>query len=410
MSQILQEEKMTHTSQRDVAHKTPPQGTSKTATVAVTGVVLLLLAGGGFSVLKQHNERKALDVTTEQLAVQTVSVVHPKVESSNDQLTLPGQLQAFIESPIYARTNGYLLKWYKDIGSHVNKGEKLADIDTPEVDQELNQARAAQQQVEAQLQLAKTSAERWVNLRKSDSVSQQEVDQQTSTYAQAQANLAAAQANVRRLEQMESFKHVYAPFTGVVTKRTVDIGTLITAGGGGQKEMFDVAQVDPLRVYVSVPQAYAPSVRPGLKAYVILDEFPGQKFEGKVVRSAEAIDPSTRTLLTEVDVPNKDGRLIPGAFGRVSFEVPVKVERLTIPSNALLFRAEGPRAAVVEADGKINLKPVQVGRDLGTVLEIVNGLSPEDQVVMNPPDSITSGQQVNVRKDQPQAQGKEKKS
>ncbi|MEO8725271.1 MAG: efflux RND transporter periplasmic adaptor subunit, partial [Acidobacteriaceae bacterium] len=246
--------------------------------------LLLLLIAGGFAVARRLSEKKSVAEETHQLAVPNVSVTKPAQEAAEDQLMLPGQLQAFIESPLYARTNGYLLRWYKDIGARVRKGDKLADIDTPEVDQELMQARAAKQQVEAQLQLAKVSAERWINLRKSDSVSQQEVDQQTSGYAQAQANLASADANVKRLQQMEGFKHVYAPFNGVITRRNTDIGALITAGSASAgKELFDVAQVDPLRVYISVPQRYAPSIKPGQKAYLHLDEYPAQRFEGTVM-------------------------------------------------------------------------------------------------------------------------------
>jgi len=311
---------------------------------------------------------------------------------------LPAQLQAYVESSIYARTNGYLLRWYKDIGSRVNKGEPLADIDTPEIDQELSQARATRQQAEAQTQLARISAERWLNLRKTDSVSQQEADQQTSAYAQAQANLAAAEANVRRLEQLESFKHVYAPFSGVLTRRNVDTGALISAGSNGQtRELFDLAQVDPLRVYVSVPQIDAPAVRRGLSAYIELQEFPGQKFQGKVVRTADAIDPATRTLLTEIDVPNPDGHLLPGAFARVHFAVPVETVRITIPVNALLFRPEGTQVGVVGPDRKIHLRKITIGRDFGTKIEVLSGIDPADQIVVNPADSLEDGQSVNTR-------------
>ena len=231
-----------------------------------------------------------------------MAVVHPIAEPADEELVLPGTLQAYVESPIYARTNGYLLRWYKDIGSRVTQGELLAEIDTPEVDQELLQARANRQQIVAQMDLAKINADRYVSLRKSDSVSQQEADQQSSGYQQAKANLDAADANVRRLEQLESFKRVYAPFSGVLTKRTVDPGTLINAGATGTgKELFDLARVDPLRVYVSVPQTYAPAIKVGMDATVTLQEYPGQKFKGTVVRTAESIDPVTRTLLTEVD-------------------------------------------------------------------------------------------------------------
>lgn len=381
----------------ETTRTTEASGKTHSARLAMIIVVVLLLAGG-FSVVRRLSDRKALAKETETLAVPTVAVTQPKAEAGNDPLTLPAQLQAFTQSAIYSRTNGYLLRWTHDIGSHVNKGELLADIDTPEVDQELSQAKAARQQIEAQLQLAKSSAERWTNLRKTDSVSQQEADQQTSAYTQAQANLAAADANVRRLEQLESFKHIYAPFSGVITRRNVDTGALINAGSTGQqRELFDVAQVDPLRVYVSVPQSDAPSIKTGMSAYITLQEFPGQKFTGKVVRTADAIDPATRTLLTEIDVPNKGEHLLPGAYAQVAFAVPVQTMRLTVPVNALLFRGEGPRVAVVGPDQKVHLKAVMIGRDFGTKLEILNGVTAQDQIVLNPADSLEDGQQVNVK-------------
>lgn len=381
----------------ETTRTTEASGKTHSARLAMIIVVVLLLAGG-FSVVRRLSDRKALAKETETLAVPTVAVTQPKAEAGNDPLTLPAQLQAFTQSAIYSRTNGYLLRWTHDIGSHVNKGELLADIDTPEVDQELSQAKAARQQIEAQLQLAKSSAERWTNLRKTDSVSQQEADQQTSAYTQAQANLAAADANVRRLEQLESFKHIYAPFSGVITRRNVDTGALINAGSTGQqRELFDVAQVDPLRVYVSVPQSDAPSIKTGMSAYITLQEFPGQKFTGKVVRTADAIDPATRTLLTEIDVPNKGEHLLPGAYAQVAFAVPVQTMRLTVPVNALLFRGEGPRVAVVGPDQKVHLKAVLIGRDFGTKLEILNGVTAQDQIVLNPADSLEDGQQVNVK-------------
>ena len=379
---------------------------SRHALRAVVLVLLLLLIGGGFSIARRLNEKKAVADTTRQLAIPTVAVIKPSQEPADDGMTLPGQLQAFIESPIYARTNGYLLHWYKDIGSRVNKGDKLADIDTPEIDQELMQARAAKQQIEAQLQLAKISADRWINLRKSDSVSEQEADQQTSGYAQAQANLAAADANVRRLEQLEGFKRVYAPFSGVLTRRNTDVGALITAGSSSTgRELFDLAQVDPLRVYVSVPQQYAPSIRRGETAYLHLDEFPGQKFAGTIVRTSDSIDPASRTLLTEVDVPNRNNKLLPGAFAQVTFNVPVRVQRLIVPINTMLFRAEGPRVAVVGPDNKIKLKPVTIGRDFGIKLEILSGLDPSDQIVVNPADSLQDGTDVHIKQEQAPAQG-----
>jgi membrane fusion protein, multidrug efflux system len=360
--------------------------------------LLVLLVGGGFSVARRFSEHRALVRETERLAVPIVAVMKPAAEPANEELVLPAQLQAYADSAIYSRTNGYVLRWYKDIGSHVKKGQLLADIDTPEVDQELSQARATRQQVEAQLQLAKSSAERWSNLRKTDSVSQQEADQQTSAYQQAMANHAAAEANVRRLEQLESFKHIYAPFSGVITRRNIDIGALVNAGNSGQsKELFNLAQVDPLRVFVSVPQMNAPSIRPGMPAYIELREYPGQKFMGKVARTADAIDPGTRTLNTEIDVPNHDGRLLPGAYAQLHFAVPIVTTRMSVPVNTLLFRAEGPRVAVVGADHKVHLKTVIIGRDFGTKVEVLGGLDPTDQIVVNPADSLEDGQEVNIK-------------
>src|SRR5580658_1709386 len=374
----------------------PPAAPRKALTI-VGILLLILLVAGAVTMLGKMNHERALANETERETIPSVAVVNPVSEKPDEDLILPGSLQAYEESPIYARTNGYLVQWYKDIGSRVTKGELLAKIDTPEVDQELNQTRAARQQIVAQMELAKITADRWANLLKTDSVSAQEADQNASGYKQAQANLAAADANVRRLEQLEGFKDVYAPFTGVLTKRNVDPGALINAGAGAAgRELFDLARVDPLRVYTSVPQAYAPYVRVGAKTFITLQEFPGQKFSAAVARTAESIDPTTRTLLTEVDVPNKDGRLLPGSFGEVHFAVGSGVNKVTIPVNAMLFRAEGARVAVIGPGGKIQLRPINIGRDYGATLEVLGGVSPTDQVVINPADSLEDGQQVNV--------------
>jgi len=374
----------------------PPAPPRKAAMIAGLALLVLLLAGAVTLIGRASHER-ALAKETEQETIPTVAIVHPRAEKPDEELVLPGSLLAYEESPIYARTNGYLVRWYKDIGSRVQEGELLATIDTPEVDQELNQSRAARQQIVAQLELAKISAERWENLRKSDSVSAQEADQQSSGYKQALANLAAADANVRRLEQLEGFKKVYAPFSGVLTKRNVDPGALINAGAGAAgRELFDIARYDPLRVYTSVPQAYAPYIKVGAETSVTLQEFPGQKFKAKVARTAEAIDTNTRTLLTEVDVPNKDGRLLPGSFGEVHFAVGSNVNKVTVPVNAMLFRAEGAQLAVVGSDNKVQLRAINIGKDYGTSLEILGGVTPEDRVIINPADSLEAGQPVNV--------------
>ena len=364
----------------------------------IVGVLLLVLLSAGAVTLVTHlSHDRALAKETERETIPTVAVIHPTSEKPDEELLLPGSLLAYEESPIYARTNGYLIRWYRDIGSRVKEGELLATIDTPEVDQELDQTRASRQQILAQLELAKISADRWENLRKTDSVSAQEADQQTSGYKQAQANLAAADANVRRLEQLEGFKKVYAPFSGVITRRNVDPGALINAGAGATgRELFDIARVDPLRVYTSVPQAYAPYIKVGGKTTVTLQEFPGEKFSAQIARTAESIDPNTRTLLTEVDVPNKDGRLLPGSFGEVHFAVGSNVDKVTVPVNAMLFRSEGPRLAVVDSDSKVRLRPINIGRDYGTSLEILGGVSAGDQVIINPPDSLEEGQPVQI--------------
>lgn len=382
-----------------------PPAPSRKALTMVGVFLLLLVLGGALTIVTRLSHDRALAKETELETVPTVAVVRPLKEKPDEELILPGSLLAYVESPIYARTNGYLIRWYKDIGSHVNKGELLAKIDTPEIDQELNQARASRQQTEAALELAKISAERWEKLRKTDSVSAQEADQQTSGYKQAQANLAAADANVRRLEQLEGFKDVYAPFTGVLTRRLVDPGALINAGDGGAgHELFDLARVDPLRVFTSVPQAYAPYIRVGEKTSITLQEFPGQRFDATIARTAKAIDLNTRTLLTEVDVPNPDGRLLPGSFGEVHFKVGNNVDKVTVPVNAMLFRSQGAQVAVVSGNNKIELRQINIGRDYGTTLEILGGISADDRVVINPPDSLDAGEQVNVAQSAPNPQ------
>ena len=391
---IHSNEEPNHTPQVTPPPELPP-APPRTAVIIVVVVVVVLALSGAASMFSRIRAGHALAKETEIDSVPSVSVVRPIAEKPEEELVLPASLQAYEESPIYARTNGYLLRWYKDIGSRVNKGELLAEIDTPEVDQELSQARATRQQIAAQRDIAKISADRWQNLRKTDSVSQQEADTQSSSYQQALANLAAADANVRRLEQMESFKRVYAPFSGTLVKRNVDPGALINAGSAGV-ELFILAKVDPLRVFTNVPQAYSPAIKNGMQAYITLQEIPGQKFGGTVTRTADAIDPATRTLLTEVDVPNKDGRLLRGSFGEVHFSPKINTQKVTVPVNAMLFRQEGPQVAVVGADNRVQLRPITIGRDYGTMLEILGGVSLEDRVIINPADSLENGQTVNV--------------
>ena len=362
---------------------------------AVLGFIFVVIAAVGIGM--RLSESRALAKETEEIAVPTVDVAHPSTEPPQSDLQLPSTLQAYIEAPIYARTTGYLRRWYKDIGSKVKKGERLADIETPEVDQELQQARAARDQAAAQLKLAQSSAKRWENLQKMDAVSQQETDERSSSYIQGEANLHAADANVRRLEQLESFNHIYAPFSGVITTRNTDVGSLVNAGNGGpSQQLFVIAQIDPIRVYVNVPEVDAPSIHKGIKVQIEVPALVGQRFTGSVVRTADAIDPATRTLNTEIDVPNSKGQLLPGSYAQVHLALKEQVQRLTVPSNALLFRAEGPRAAVIGAGNKVQLRPVTIGRDFGNTVEIISGLEPSDVVVVSPSDSLENGQVVRV--------------
>jgi RND family efflux transporter MFP subunit len=378
----------------------PPQKKKSRLFVILAITVLILILFGGLTLFQRHSQYQALAEETEALSVPTVAVIHPTTENSENQLILPGNLQAYVESPIYARTNGYLKKWYRDIGSRVAKGELLADIDTPEVDAQLLQAKADLATAEANANLSNITATRYQELIKTDGVSKQEVDNAVGDLAAKKAIVSSAQANLDRLQQLESFKHIYAPFAGVITRRNVDIGTLINAGNTGASQLlFTLAQTDPIRVYVSVPEGDAPSVHPGLGAYLDLTQFPGRKFEGKVVRSADAIDPSTRTLLTEVDVPNRSGELLPGGYAQVHLEVKVASVRLQVPINALLFRSEGLRAVII-ADNKAHLAPLTIGRDYGRALEVLSGLKPTDWIALNPPDSIYEGQQVKVMQSQ----------
>jgi RND family efflux transporter MFP subunit len=360
--------------------------------------VIVLLVVGGVTLFQRKSQYKALADTTEKLAVPTVSVIHPTPEAGQEDLVLPSTLQAYVESPIYARTTGYLKKWYHDIGTRVKQGELLADIDTPEVDQQLSQARADLNTAMANENLSKITAARYLELIKTDGVSKQEVDNAQGDYAAKQASVASAQANVRRLEELESFKHIYAPFSGVITRRNIDIGNLINAGNGGAaQELFFLAQTDPIRAYISVPEAYASAVRTGTGAFLELTQYPGQRFEGQVVRSADAIDLATRTLNTEVDMPNKNGQLLPGGYAQVHLQVKVTGERLQVPVNALLFRSEGLRVVVVDDQHKTRLQALTIGRDYGTTLEVLQGLKADDWIVLNPGDSLEEGVTVNVK-------------
>jgi len=380
-------------------HALPPrQREWKRAKVAVVIVLALLALGAVRTVIANWLQSRAVAAVTEHNAKQYVNVVQPQGTQDGGDTLLPGTLRGYVESPIYARATGYLLHWYVDIGAHVKQGQLLADLDTPEIDQELAQALAQRDQTSSSLGLAKSSLDRWQQLRQRDAVSQQELDERQSAYKQDLANLAAADANVRRLQQLESFKRILAPFAGVVTQRNVDVGDLIDAGGsgsgsGGGRALFALAQVDPLRVYVQLPQAYAQGVQDGQSVTVMQAELPGQKFHGTITHISGAIDVPTRSLQVEVTLPNSDGRLRPGAYVQVSLPG-VAHARLLVPGNALLFRAEGPRLAVVDANGQVQLHAVVIAKDLGQSLEIETGIEASDKVIINPSDSIADGDHV----------------
>lgn len=335
---------------------------------------------------------------TEQMAVPTVTTVRPRASAPLDEIVLPANVQAYIDSPIYARTNGYLRKWYVDIGAHVQQGQLLAEIETPEIDQQLRQARADLQTAQANLHLAEITANRYEGLLKTDSVSKQDADNAEGNYAAQKANVQSAEANVKRLEELQSFEKIYAPFTGVITARNTDIGALIDSGssGGMRTELFHIAQPDKLRVYINVPEAYSQSARPGMTADLVLSEFPGRRFPGTLVRTANAIDQNTRTLLVEIRVDNPTGTLMSGAYAEVHLKLPTATNSFILPVNTLLFRSEGLRIATVNDGKHAELKPITLGRDYGTEVEVIAGLAGNDQVIINPPDSIVSGQEVRI--------------
>ena len=364
------------------------------AKILAVVVIVLLAVGAGRTVVGRMQTSRALEANVVEQSKQYVRVAAPRALPAGPTLSLPGTLQGFVQAPIGARASGYLKRWYKDIGSPVKKGDLLAEIEAPELDQQLSQAVATRAQTASSLELARSTMERWEALRKKDAVSQQELDEKRSADAQARANLAAADANVERLRQLEGYKRVAAPFAGVITRRNVDVGDLIDAGGSaGARALFVLSQTDPLRVYVNVPQSYAQMIKRGQKVVVTQAELPGQRFDGEIVRTAASIDTATRTMQVEVNLPNRDGTLLPGAFVAVSLPLPA-TQSLVIPANALLFRTAGLQVAVVDGKGIVHLKPVQVGRNLGQQVEVLEGVTDADRLVLNPPDSMTDGDQV----------------
>jgi RND family efflux transporter MFP subunit len=362
--------------------------------LVVLAIVLAVVFGG---ILPRVKARTELRDETNRMAVPTVSTVHPQHSTPSQEVVLPANVQAFNDAPIFARTNGYLKKWYVDIGAHVKAGELLAEIDTPEVNQQLQQARADLATAQANLHLSQITAERYAGLLKSDSVSKQDADNAEGDYAAKKATVESAEYNVKRLQDLQSFQKIYAPFTGVITARNTDVGQLIDSGSGGgtRTELFHIVSPDKLRVYVNVPEIYSRGAKPGLKANLVLNEFPGHPFEGTLVRTANAIDQASRTLLVEIDVNNPTGQLLSGSYAEVHLKLPSSGSSFILPVNTLLFRSEGLRVAVVNND-EVTLTPVTIGRDYGDTVEIVSGLKGDESVIVNPPDSIVTGEKVRL--------------
>ena len=361
-------------------------------------VPLLLAASALFGIQGRQKQTQQLANTTEALGLQPVSVIHPERGKSSSELTLPGMTQAFSESPVYARVDGYVHTWYVDIGARVTKGELLAVIEAPEVDQQLNQARAMLTQAQANLQLAKVTAPRYQELIKTNSVSQQEVDQNNQNLAAQEANVQAATASVSRLEQMQGFEKIVAPFDGTITERKTDFGDLVNAGNAGQgHELFRISQNSIVRIFVTVPEEFASQVKVGTKASLDVVSLPNRRFAASVTRTADSIDVTSRTLTVELDVPNPSGQLLPGAYANVHFQLPLNASPLVVPASTILFQARGPQVGVVNAQNQVELRKVTIGHDFGDTIEIVAGLRPGDAVVANPPDSLTSGMRVAVQ-------------
>lgn len=379
----------------------PPDSISAAASSANTRLrcaaivaALLVLAGAFAGLVPRWQHRAALRAETRELAVQSVSVVFPAPGQAAAGLALPAEVKPFLESPIYARASGYLRRWLADIGAQVKEGELLAEIDTPELDQELAQARAQLAQAQAALALARTTAARWAELLKTASVSEQEAAEKQADLELKSASVQAAQANVRRLEESQSFQSVKAPFAGTITARTTDVGELIAATNG--KELFRLAQTRTLRVYARVPQTAAAAVAPGQKAELSIPEMPGRVFPAQVVRTSGAMSADSRTLLTELAVDNSRGEILAGCYAQVRFIETKPVPPLTLPANTLLFRSEGPQVGVVRADGKVQLRNITLGRDFGPTIEVLKGVGPKDRVILNPADSLVSGAVVRV--------------
>jgi RND family efflux transporter MFP subunit len=384
------------------AEPTPPPSspggprTRRRWPLVVAVVVVIALAAQG--IWSRRSAHAALERDAQHASTLSVQVVTPQRSSRAIDLVLPGNVQAFLDTPVYARTNGYLRKWYVDIGAHVKAGQLLAEIDTPEVDDQLRAARADLANAQANYTLAKTTAARWTEMLQNRSVSKQETDEKVADMLAKKGTLDAARFNVSRLEQLQSFQKVVAPFAGIVTARNVDVGALIDAGssGGAQKELFHVAQADRLRVYVNVPQSYAMQVRAQTPVYLTLNEDPGKHYPGTVARTSGSVDPQQRTMLVEVDVDNRSGQLLPGAYAQVHFALDGSATPLTLPGNAFLFRPSGVKVATVDSTQHVKLVTVTLGTDFGTRVAVASGLTGNEKVIVNPQDSIVDGTPVRI--------------
>lgn len=372
--------------------KSPISGRKAIFVVLILLIVAVVLAATG--IVPRLRARTALQQQTDALAAPDVITARPNLGQPSQEVVLPGNIYAYKDSPLYARTSGYLRKWYFDIGAHVKQGQLLAVIESPEVDQQLMQAKADLATAEANAGNAQIQSKRYQDLLKSNAVSKQDTDTFTTQAASTSTAVKSALANVQRLEQLVGFEKVYAPFDGTITARDVDTGTLIDAGAN--KELFHIAAERVLRVYVNVPQIYAHDCVPGLSADLTFDEYPARRFEGKVVRTSKAIDPASRTLLVEVDVDNSKGELFPGAYTQVHFKLDNSQPSLIVPVSTLMFRAEGLRIGVVRGGDTAKLIPITIGRDDGRVVEIVSGLQPQSEVIQNPPDSLIDGEKVHI--------------
>ncbi len=393
-ARLQQEKKEQPPAGEGEVQRVSPLSTGKAVTFLLVGLVLAVVLGV-LGIVPRLRAQKHLQQQTTADAAPDVLVAKPTQGKPEDTLLLPGALQAYTDSPIYARTAGYLTHWYADIGTHVTKGQLLAVIESPEVDEQLRQARADLATAKANANFAAIQAQRYKDLLQQNAVAQQDADnfvtQQASTFTQVQS----AQANVGRLEQLVGFERVYAPFTGVITARDIDVGQLINAGATANQQLFEEANIATLRVFVSVPQVDSLGAKRGTPAQIMLAEYPGKTFLGHIVRTADSIDPNTRTLLVEIDVDNRDGKLMPGAYGEVKLNLNIGIHSLIVPVPTMIFRAQGLQVAVVE-NGKARLVPITIGQDDGRVIQVVSGLTPDAEVVQNPPDSILDGETVHI--------------